>query len=102
MERWAKVGNLYDPENYHLVHYIENALTAQITKKRDKDYVVRDGQVIIVDEFTGRLQTGRRWADGLHQAIEAKEDVKVQRESITYATIYPPELLQNVRKSWPA
>ena len=87
MERWAKVGNLYDPENYHLVHYIENALTAQITKKRDKDYVVRDGQVIIVDEFTGRLQTGRRWADGLHQAIEAKECVKVQRESITYATI---------------
>ena len=87
MERWAKVGNLYDPENYHLVHYIENALTAQITKKRDKDYVVRDGQVIIVDEFTGRLQTGRRWADGLHQAIEAKEGVKVQRESITYATI---------------
>ena len=87
IESWAKVGNLYDPENYHLVHYIENALTAQITKKRDKDYVVRDGQVVIVDEFTGRLQTGRRWADGLHQAIEAKEGVKVQRESITYATI---------------
>ena len=87
MEMWAKVGNLYDPENYHLVHYIENALTAHISRKRDKDYVVRDGQVVIVDEFTGRLQYGRRWADGLHQAIEAKEGVKVQRESITYATI---------------
>ena len=87
MERWAKVGNLYDPENYHLVHYVENALTAEILKKRDKDYVVREGQVVIVDEFTGRLQFGRRWADGLHQAVEAKEGLKVQRESITYATI---------------
>ena len=87
MEQWAKVGNIYDTENYHLVHYIENALTAQVLKKRDKDYVVRDGQVVIVDEFTGRLQHGRRWADGLHQAVEAKEGMKVQRESTTYATI---------------
>ena len=87
MEQWMKVGNLYDPGNYHLVHYVENALTAQIQKNRDKDYVVRDGQVVIVDEFTGRLQEGRRWSDGLHQAVEAKEGVKVQRESITYATI---------------
>ena len=87
MEQWAKVGNLYDAENYHLVHYIENALTAHILRKRDKEYVVRDGQVVIVDEFTGRLQFGRRWSDGLHQAVEAKEGVKVQRESITYATI---------------
>ena len=87
MEQWSKIRNLYDPENFHLVHYIENALTAQILRKRDKEYVVRDGQVIIVDEFTGRLQHGRRWADGLHQAVEAKEGLKVQRESITYATI---------------
>ena len=87
MEQWAKVRNLYDAENYHLVHYIENALTAHILRKRDKEYVVRDGQVVIVDEFTGRLQFGRRWSDGLHQAVEAKEGVKVQRESITYATI---------------
>ena len=87
MEQWAKVGNIYDPENFHLVHYIENALTAHVLRKRDKDYVVRDGQVVIVDEFTGRMQWGRRWADGLHQAIEAKEGVKVQRESVTYATI---------------
>ena len=87
MEQWTKVGNLYDPENYHLVHYMENALTAHVLKKRDRDYVVRDGEVVIVDEFTGRLQPGRRWADGLHQAVESKEGMKVQRESITYATI---------------
>lgn len=87
MEQWSKVGNLYDPENFHLVHYIENALTANITKLRDKDYVVREGEVVIVDEFTGRLQYGRRWSDGLHQAVEAKENLKIQRESITYATI---------------
>ena len=87
MERWTKIGNLYDPENYHLVHYIENALTAHVQKTRDKEYVVRDGEVVIVDEFTGRLQPGRRWSDGLHQAVEAKEGLKIQRESITYATI---------------
>ena len=87
MEQWTRVGNLYDPENYHLVHYMENALTAHVLKKRDRDYVVRDGEVVIVDEFTGRLQPGRRWADGLHQAVESKEGMKVQRESITYASI---------------
>ena len=87
MEQWTRVGNLYEPENYHLVHYIENALTAHVMKKRDKDYVIRDGEVVIVDEFTGRLQFGRRWSDGLHQAVEAKEGLKIQRESITYATI---------------
>jgi len=87
MEKWTNTANLYDPENFHQVHYMENALTAEITKLRDKDYVVKDGEVIIVDEFTGRLQPGRRWSDGLHQAVEAKEGVKIQRESITYATI---------------
>ena len=87
MERWTRVGNLYDPENFHLVHYMENALTAHVQKKRDKDYVVRDGDVVIVDEFTGRLQFGRRWSDGLHQAVEAKEGIKIQRESVTYATV---------------
>ncbi len=87
LEKALNVQNLYDAQNYHMVHYVENALTAHIVKKRDKDYVVRDGQVIIVDEFTGRLQPGRRWSDGLHQAVEAKEGLKVQRESITYATI---------------
>ena len=87
MERWTRVSNLYDPENFHLVHYIENSLTAHIQKQRDKDYVVQNGEVVIVDEFTGRLQFGRRWADGLHQAVEAKEGLKIQRESVTYATI---------------
>ena len=87
MEQWTNTSNLYDPENFHLVQYMENALTAHVMKQRDKDYVVRDGEVVIVDEFTGRLQPGRRWSDGLHQAVEAKEGVKIQRESITYATI---------------
>jgi len=87
MEQWTKVGNLYDPENFHLVHYIENSLTAQIQKNRDKEYVVQNGEVVIVDEFTGRLQPGRRWSDGLHQAVEAKEGLNIQRESVTYATI---------------
>ena len=87
MEQWTNTSNLYDPENFHLVHYMENALTAYVMKQRDKDYVVRDGEVVIVDEFTGRLQPGRRWSDGLHQAVEAKEGLKIQRESITYATI---------------
>ena len=87
MEKWTNTTNLYDPENYHQVHYMENALSAEISKIRDKDYVVQDGEVVIVDDFTGRLQPGRRWADGLHQAVEAKENLKIQRESITYATI---------------
>ncbi|MDA1127704.1 MAG: preprotein translocase subunit SecA [Chloroflexi bacterium] len=87
MEKWTNITNLYDPENFHQVHYMENALTADVMKIRDKEYVVQDGEVIIVDEFTGRLQPGRRWSDGLHQAVEAKEGVKIQRESITYATI---------------
>ena len=87
MEKWTNTINLYDPENYHQVHYMENALTAEISKIKDKDYVVQDGEVVIVDDFTGRLQPGRRWSDGLHQAVEAKEGVKIQRESITYATI---------------
>ena len=86
-ERHMRVDNLYDPENFHLVQYVENAVVAQVQKVKDKDYVISDGEVVIVDEFTGRLQYGRRWSDGLHQAVEAKEGVKVQRESVTYATI---------------
>ena len=87
MEGWIKVDNLYDPENYHLVHYIENAMTAYVQRQRNKDYVIENGEVVIVDEFTGRLQYGRRWSDGLHQAVEAKEGIKIQRESVTYATV---------------
>ena len=87
IEGWIKVDNLYAPENAHLVRYVENALKARVLYKRDKEYVVKDGEVIIVDEFTGRLQPGRRWSNGLHQAIEAKEGIQVQQENETYATI---------------
>ena len=87
IESLLNVGNLYDPSNYVLTHFVENALRAQFVYQRDRDYVVRDGEVVIVDEFTGRLMPGRRYGEGLHQAIEAKENVKVQRETITYATV---------------
>ena len=87
MERWLSVGNLYDPSNYALTHYVENALKAYVLFLKDRDYVVKDGEVVIVDEFTGRLMPGRRYSEGLHQAIEAKENLRVQRESITYATV---------------
>ncbi|HHY81494.1 MAG TPA: preprotein translocase subunit SecA [Clostridiales bacterium] len=86
-EQYFNVENLADPENTELSHHINQALKAHALMKRDRDYVVKDGQVIIVDEFTGRLMFGRRYSDGLHQAIEAKENVKVQRESKTLATI---------------
>ncbi len=86
-ERAFGVENLSDPENMTLSHHINQALKAHGTMSRDRDYVVKDGQVIIVDEFTGRLMFGRRYSDGLHQAIEAKENVKVERESKTLATI---------------
>ena len=87
LERQLSVRNLYAPENFDVVHYVENALKAQAIFQRDRAYVVKDGEVVIVDEFTGRLMQGRRFSDGLHQALEAKEGVQVRRESITYATI---------------
>jgi preprotein translocase subunit SecA len=86
-EAFLKVENLYDEENMELLHHFQQALKAHSLMKRDRDYVVKDGQVIIVDEFTGRLMFGRRYSDGLHQAIEAKEGVKVENESKTLATI---------------
>ena len=86
-EQYFAVDNLADPENTELSHHINQALKAHNLMKRDRDYVVKDGQVIIVDEFTGRLMLGRRYSDGLHQAVEAKENVSVQRESKTLATI---------------
>ncbi|MXW34581.1 MAG: preprotein translocase subunit SecA [Chloroflexi bacterium] len=87
LERGLGVDNIFSEENFRLTRYMEAALKAHIIFQRDRDYVVRDGQVIIVDEFTGRLMEGRRWSDGLHQAVEAKEGVQIQQESITYATI---------------
>ena len=87
LERLLGINNIYAPENYRLTRYMEAALKAQVIYKRDVDYVVKDGEIVIVDDFTGRLMFGRRWSDGLHQAIEAKEGVRIQNESITYATI---------------
>ena len=87
IENWLGIDNLYSPENFGLTPYMDNALRAHVLFKRDRDYIVQDHQVIIVDEFTGRLMHGRRYSEGLHQAIEAKEGVRVQRESLTLATI---------------
>jgi preprotein translocase subunit SecA len=92
-EGWEKVeqllgiGNIADPENWDLKHHVETAVKAHALYHRDVEYVVKDGEVIIVDEFTGRLMPGRRWSDGLHQAVEAKEGVKIERENQTLATI---------------
>jgi preprotein translocase subunit SecA len=87
VERLLNVRNLYDPGNIDVLHHVQQALRAHVLFKRDVDYMVKDGQVIIVDEFTGRLMPGRRWSDGLHQAVEAKERVKIERENQTLATI---------------
>ena len=86
-EKNFKIDNYADADNMGLQHYVTQALKANVTMKKDKDYMVKDGEVIIVDEFTGRLMEGRRYSDGLHQAIEAKEGVKIARESKTLATI---------------
>jgi len=87
VQRRLKVGNLYDPGEIETLHHVEQALRAHALYKRDRDYVVKEGEVMIVDEFTGRLMQGRRWSDGLHQAIEAKEGVKIENENETAATI---------------
>lgn len=86
-EKLLGAGNLYDPANIELVHHILQGLKAYTLFKRDVDYVIKDGEVLIVDEFTGRLMPGRRWSDGLHQAVEAKEGVKIASENQTLATI---------------
>jgi preprotein translocase subunit SecA len=87
VERLLGIGNLYDPANIEINHHVQQGLRAHVLFHRDKDYLVKDGQVVIVDEFTGRIMPGRRWSDGLHQAIEAKEGVKIERETQTLATI---------------
>ncbi|MFL5761771.1 MAG: preprotein translocase subunit SecA [Thermomicrobiales bacterium] len=79
--------SIYDERYIEMTHYLENALKAEVIFHRDKDYIVRDGEIIIVDEFTGRMMPGRRWSEGLHQAIEAKENVRVRRQNVTMATI---------------
>src|SRR6202034_4263549 len=87
IEKLLGIGNIADPENWDLKHHVETAIKAHSLYKRDVEYVVKEGEVIIVDEFTGRLMPGRRWSDGLHQAIEAKENVKIESENQTLATI---------------
>jgi preprotein translocase subunit SecA len=87
MERWTGIKNIYDLENVIEAHQINQALKAKTLFLRDRDYLVKDAEVVIVDEFTGRTMVGRRWSDGLHQAVEAKEGVKVQQEQKTIATI---------------
>jgi preprotein translocase subunit SecA len=86
MEHWLGVENMFD-NDFSLARHLEQALKAEVLYHRDRDYVIKDGEVIIVDEFTGRLMPGRRWSEGLHQAVEAKEGVKIQSESMTLATI---------------
>ncbi|MEE8460779.1 MAG: preprotein translocase subunit SecA [Acidobacteriota bacterium] len=86
-EKFLGIENLYDPNHMELVHHIQQALKAHTLFKRDADYMIKDGQVIIVDEFTGRLMPGRRYSDGLHQALEAKEGVRIERENQTLATV---------------
>src|SRR5437660_2159131 len=81
------IGNVADPENWGWKHHVETAIKAHALYRRDVEYVVKEGEVLIVDEFTGRLMPGRRWSDGLHQAVEAKEGVKIERENQTLATI---------------
>jgi preprotein translocase subunit SecA len=87
VEKLLGIENLYDATNISLVHHVQQGLRAHVLYKRDKDYVVKDGQVVIVDEFTGRMMSGRRWSDGLHQAVEAKEGVQIERENQTLATV---------------
>ena len=87
VEQMLGIGNIADPENWPLKHHVETAIKAHALYRRDVEYVIKDGEVIIVDEFTGRMMPGRRWSDGLHQAIEAKEGVKIERENQTLATI---------------
>src|SRR5205085_7645716 len=87
VERALDVENLYEGVASDYVHHLQAALRAKELYRRDVDYIVRDGEVLIVDEFTGRILPGRRWSEGLHQAIEAKERVKIKEENQTLATI---------------
>ncbi len=87
VERLLGIGNMYEPQNVEWNHHIQQALKAHVLYQNDREYVVKEGEIIIVDEFTGRLMSGRRWSDGLHQAVEAKEGVKIERENQTLATI---------------
>ncbi len=98
IERMLNIQNLYDPNQIDILHHVNQALRAHTLFRRDVDYIVKDGQVVIVDEFTGRLMPGRRWSDGLHQAVEAKEGVRIERENQTLATITIQNYFRMYRK----
>ena len=98
-EKFFNIENLSDPENIEILHHINNALKANYNMFKDQNYVVQNDEILIVDEFTGRIMPGRRYSDGLHQAIEAKEHVKVKRESKTLATITFRTSLINMRRN---
>ena len=98
VERMLGIQNLYDPNHVDVLHHVNQALRAHTLYKRDVHYIVKDGQVIIVDEFTGRLMPGRRWSDGLHQAVEAREGVRIERENQTLATITIQNYFRMYRK----
>ena len=89
VEQQLAVTNLYDPDQIETLHHVEQALRAHTLYRKDHEYVVKDGEVIIVDDFTGRLMPGRRWSDGLHQAVEAKENVKYRALSLHPILLYP-------------
>ena len=99
-ERLLGVGNLYDPANMELLHCVEQALKAHTLYRLDHQYVVQDGEVIIVDDFTGRLMKGRRWSDGLHQAVEAKEGVKIEKREPDARHDHAAELFPSLRKTF--
>jgi len=99
VEKLIQVENLYEPRNIEILHHVNQALRAYTLFKKDVDYVVKEGQVIIVDEFTGRLMPGRRWSDGLHQAVEAKENVRIENENQTLATL-PSRTIFGCIKNW--
>ena len=92
-----KNNNFYDPQNLNLVHHINQALKANLLFQKDKDYIVKDDQIQIIDEFTGRILEGRRFSDGLHQAIEAKENVEIQKENQTLASITYQNFLDYIK-----
>ena len=99
MELLAEDATLYDPESTNIVHHVNQALRAHVLFHRDKDYIVRNGEVVLIDEFTGRMMSGRRLSEGLHQAIEAKEGVGIRPENVTLASRHLPELLPPLREA---
>ena len=102
MELLAQDATLYDPESTNIVHHVNQALRAHVLFHKDKDYIVRNGEIMLIDEFTGRMMTGRRLSEGLHQAIEAKEGVAIRPENVTLASASPSRTTSASTRSSPA